>query len=414
MSFVPAALQPITADEHLKIESFYRSFGTSLYIANTAACLYTMTNLKVDSKFNSSSILPNRASIAVSTNNASTIINKSHQSDIDHNILKDFMNNRYQNHVSVYHRGVPLWLFNSGTNPRRPFKQLKFTLAEKGTGFILWQDRIDSCSEFKIYSLRKNDNKIINFISYCDKIDLKESKFIKVNDLFTSMLITFKASDRKTTVFVKFDLNNEAASFYDYYLNINKLKNLEIKQRTKSLPVGLGAQKFEQLKQNQMVTKRLHSKLNEQKRQNRQSFLNTGIKLKRISKNEISNPCDLKHIINICSSDRDSYYTLSKLLPASVYSSMSTSSSYASAPISTDLSGSSTSVSNTSSSSTSSIASTNSVLVNKSDKRHSINCNREQKDQLSSLSSISLSITTPFKLIGNQDINECHKQTKNF
>ena len=49
------------------------------------------------------------------------------------------MNNEYQSHASVCHRGIPLWLLNSGKNPCRPHRQLKFTLAEYGTGFILWQ-----------------------------------------------------------------------------------------------------------------------------------------------------------------------------------------------------------------------------------------------------------------------------------
>lgn len=144
MSFVPVLMQPISAEEQLKIESFYRSFGTSIYTSNAYACLYTMVNSKTNAKnnFEQISIPKNRASIAVSTGNTSTILNKTSSLDIDHGILKDFMNNRYQNHVSVYHRGVPLWLFNSGSNPRRPNRQLKFTLAEKGTGFILWQVNI--------------------------------------------------------------------------------------------------------------------------------------------------------------------------------------------------------------------------------------------------------------------------------
>ena len=49
------------------------------------------------------------------------------------------------------------------------------------------------------------------------------------------MIITFKASDRKTRVFFKFDLNNEAALFYDYFIGINRIQMKEIKERTKSL-----------------------------------------------------------------------------------------------------------------------------------------------------------------------------------
>jgi hypothetical protein len=39
------------------------------------------------------------------------------------------------------------------------------------------------------------------------------------------------------------------------------------------------------------------------------------LKCKKITKKEISPPCNLKHIINITPSDRNVYYTLSKLLP---------------------------------------------------------------------------------------------------
>ena len=37
---------PISFEEKGKIESFYSSYGTSLYTAGACACLYTMTNLK--------------------------------------------------------------------------------------------------------------------------------------------------------------------------------------------------------------------------------------------------------------------------------------------------------------------------------------------------------------------------------
>ncbi len=469
MSFLPAELLPISSEEQLKIESFYKSFGTSLYTANTAACLYTMTNLKVDSlntfvsPSTSSLSSMNRASIALSTGNTSTIvknlnkpiINNHRLPEINHSILKDFMLNRYQNHVSVYHRGVPLWLFNSGKNPRRPNQQLKFTLAEKGTGFILWQDRIDTNSDYRIYGMRKSDKKIINFNAYCsaklindNDSNLRENKFHKVNELFTAMLITFRASDRKTTVFVKFDLNNEAASFYEYYLNINQVKQIEMKQRTKSLPAGIGIQivnkgfagQINSGGDKNVVTKRMTLKMNEQKRQqylkNRQSYYNNiannnnGIKYRRISKNDISNPCDLKHIININHSDRDSYYTLSKLLPTTVYSSsISTSnsynSSYSSSSPTNDLSclssssnsNSSTSISLSSNNNSNNNNNNNSEISNEPKRHSTSNCKSkpEQIEQLSSLSSVSLSLSPPFKLIGNQliDIN-FRKQIRNF
>ena len=89
--------------------------------------------------------------------------------------------------------------------------------------------------------MRKNDLRILNFTTYLERTNdaLKELNYKNLNETFSSMIITFKASDRKTTVFVKFDLNNEAALFYDYFMSINRLKRQEIKQRTKSLPGNL-------------------------------------------------------------------------------------------------------------------------------------------------------------------------------
>ena len=180
IAHIQKSLDPITPEEQDKIESFYSSYGTSLYTAGSCACLYTMTNIKTtttQSNLDYSHRIvkpsnPNRASMAIGSTNLAMKNATKKAGEIDHEILKDFMNNKYQNHVSVYHRGVPLWLFNSGTNPRRPSKQVKFTLAEKGTGFILWQDRIDACSDFKIYAQRKKDHKIVNYSTYCDKLEV--------------------------------------------------------------------------------------------------------------------------------------------------------------------------------------------------------------------------------------------------
>ena len=102
--------------------------------------------------------------------------------EIKAEIVQDFMDNKYQSHVSVYHRGVPLWLFNSGANPRRPCKQLKFTLAEKGTGFILWQDRIDACSDFKLFARRKSDQKIVNYSSHRQKLQIRDGESLFNHD----------------------------------------------------------------------------------------------------------------------------------------------------------------------------------------------------------------------------------------
>jgi len=265
--------QMISNEEHAKIESFYKSFGTQLHVTNNYATLYTMTL----NDTNESKVVLDQ------------IINLFMLND-DSAILKQ--------NWTVCHRGIPLWLFNTGANPRRPYRQLKFTLAEKGTGFILWQDRIDLRSDFKIFRRRKNEASSRNsqkssllYSLYQDNLqDSSSSNFI----------ITFKASDRKTLVFIKFDVYQEVFKFFNHYLKIHNKLCEEIRQRTKSLPTGF----TNEIKKPQSI-----------------------LKYKRISKHDISLPKDIKHLINVRINEKNSYYTLSKLLPSISSNSLSTSSS---------------------------------------------------------------------------------------
>jgi hypothetical protein len=366
----------MSSDELLKIESFYRSYGTLLNIGGSCACLYTMSNAKTYTQptylvnnelkahhHHNHHHNPKRSSF-ISSKQAHTNASLNMAArEIDTNILKDFMEAKHQNHVSVYHRGVPLWLFNSGVNPRRPSRQLKFTLAERGTGFILWQDRIDAQSDLKIYSVTKADSKLINYATYLEKIHelstLSQqevaSKIEKSLDLFSSMLITFRASDKKTTVFIKFDVTNETAKFYDYYLQVIKRISTDIKQKTKSLPVGTSPTHLNQFNKSVRIKsghlnlrdelQATHQELyfnysknlmnddtneklarvssNQRNNPKRRSFYfsntpNNKAKRATITKSDISAPANPKHIININLFDRQIYYTLSKLIPESI------------------------------------------------------------------------------------------------
>ena len=202
-------------------------------------------------------------------------------------------------------QGIPLWLFNTGNNPRRSYRQLKFTLAEKGTGFILWQDRIDLRSDFKIFRRRKIESSSKNQ-QKSSLYSLYQENLLDSNFQASNLIITFKASDRKTLVFVKFDVGNEVLKFFNYYLKIHSRLCEEIRQRTKSLPTGVGS---EINKKPPMPTPPQHQQQSQQKQQI------SILKYKRISKHDISLPKDIKHLINIKINDRNSYYTLSKLLP---------------------------------------------------------------------------------------------------
>ena len=45
----------------------------------------------------------------------------------------------------LLHRGYPIWLYNTGLNPRRT-SELRLIIVDEKTGFILWSDRINSIS----------------------------------------------------------------------------------------------------------------------------------------------------------------------------------------------------------------------------------------------------------------------------
>ena len=82
-------------------------------------------------------------------------------------------------------RGFPLWLLNSGENPRRP-AELRFFLLEKSTGFLLWSDRL-SC----------------------------QSRLLRPAPL----TLTFRHSSGHSSIMLKFDSKEEEAfaRFYSYF-----------------------------------------------------------------------------------------------------------------------------------------------------------------------------------------------------
>ena len=140
--------------------------------------------------------------------------------------------------------------------------------------------------------------------------NLSRNNANKSTDLFSAILITFRASDKKTTVFVKFDMNQEAAKFFDYYARINCKLSQEVKQRTKSLPAGVNiniTNKGFTTSNNPANYDNLNNVVKRAKKpaannnlthMKRQSYLAQMInRQKRISKHEISMPSNLKHII---------------------------------------------------------------------------------------------------------------------
>lgn len=210
---IPDASSPesdltIPAHELQKVESFYQSFGTLLYTSKSYADLYTIPTVQLKGRRLQEAF--NRNSIATS---ASIREDYTGSELIDECVAIDFLKDKYKSLISVHHRGIPLWLFNTGSNPRRPVRQLKFTLAEKGTGFILWQDRIDSLSTFKLFLLDKSRDKAIQIESLAHFNKLANDT--QLNDAV--VVFKFKASDKKTSVFIKFDLCFEAVKFNEYF-----------------------------------------------------------------------------------------------------------------------------------------------------------------------------------------------------
>jgi hypothetical protein len=231
----------------------------------------------------------------------------SQYNEVDNETLKDFLTNKQNDNddIKAYHRGIPLWLFNA-SNPRRSTRQLKFTLAERGTGFILWQDRIDAKSQIRLYAMQAKNNEIINYLNY------KKENNQHQRAAFSSFLITFKASDRRTTVFIRFDLESEVEEFFNYYIKMesivvnDSISNMNSINKTKSLPTGMMGLHSQRIF-NKSSTLKIHQI-------NALSFETTK-KNKRINKNDISSPLTIQHIINIKSSDKSSFYTFNKLLP---------------------------------------------------------------------------------------------------
>jgi hypothetical protein len=367
LKFAASQKTPISDTDRLKIESFYRSFGTSLFVCSSSACLYTVNSAKKSQACSTTNTLQkvaNRNSMQ-SMRQLNNINNQQHtlpQSyEVDQDLIKNIINNEQKlpDNISVSHCGIPLWLFNTGINSRRPNRQLKFTLSEKGTGFILWQDRIDLNSHLKMYTIKKEENSNLICIENFNQFLLNnEENDAKINQTHLPILITFRASDKKTSVFIRFDINNEAISFYNYYLDLLK-KNADMMcstQRAKSLPAGLTSSsvystvnryhksntfkidtnksklnnKYTGSKTGTIFSTRNNDNLNinninnnnntiNNRKMKRQScfitFSSTN-KIKKITKNDISNPSNVKHITNIKPNDRSVFYTLSKLLPS--------------------------------------------------------------------------------------------------
>jgi hypothetical protein len=157
-----------TNEEILKVESFYRSMGTKVFASNHLVDLFTTS---IQSIFN--------------------------LSDWSHEIS-----------------GVPVWIFNTGVNPKRK-KGLTFIIADRVTGFAL--RRIDSVNYLNdIKWTRKN---VITF-RVDNKIDesQKRNNKNKLNKQSTNNLDN--QLSEKYLYALEFKNEFECSRFYDYYRSI--------------------------------------------------------------------------------------------------------------------------------------------------------------------------------------------------
>jgi hypothetical protein len=163
----------------------------------------------------------------------------------------------------LFQRGLPVWLLNSGTNPKRPTR-LSLIIAENGSGFPIWQDTIDGFS------------------------DVKQAR---------AQHLTFRLSDQTTLAVIRFNDLSSSKDFYAFYKSVRNDRRYEhlfstnlSNKHQRSSSCGMALRK---------------------RRKNH----------KNISKSSISNPCQFQHITSLQIKDRSRLISLDQcLIPTPNYS----------------------------------------------------------------------------------------------
>ena len=203
----------LSANDILQVESAYRSIGTQVYASRCLCDLYITTADRLSK-------------------------------------LEDWI---------LFQHGLPVWLLNSGTNPKRQ-SRLSLIIAEYGSGFPIWQDTINGQS------------------------DIKQAR---------EQHITFRLSDQVTLAVLRFNDFNASKEFFSYYVSIRnnpRYRHLFTNGHHRSSSCGA---MFNQAR------KSSHS----------------------LSKSSISNPCQFQHITRLQVKDRTRLTTLNRcLMPAQTYS----------------------------------------------------------------------------------------------
>jgi hypothetical protein len=140
-----------------RIESLYSSMGSHIYVSPCLVRLFILTDLQVCS-------------------------------------LEEW---------KLIHRGYPIWLYNTGLNPRRS-SELRLIIVDEKTGFILWSDRITSISNIiqptnLTLSFRHSSNNssiMLRFECENEKFFKRFYSYLKQNQFYTDNILRKKISKR--------------------------------------------------------------------------------------------------------------------------------------------------------------------------------------------------------------------------
>ena len=163
----------------------------------------------------------------------------------------------------LYQHGLPVWLLNSGTDPKRQ-SRLSLIIAEYGSGFPIWQDTINGFSGVK-YARAQH--------------------------------ITFRLSDQITLAVLRFNDLSASKEFYSYY------EAIRCEHRYEHLFSTVATNKYHRSSSCGSILTKC--------RKNR----------KNINKSSISNPCQFQHIVSLQVKDRARLMSLDQcLVPSKNYS----------------------------------------------------------------------------------------------
>lgn len=214
--------------------------------------------------------------------------------------------------------GVPVWVFNTGLNPKRP-KGLSLVMAEKKTGFALWRlDNITYSNDFKWTKPGHMSFKVFsNNLNFLEGVNsqmshLKNKRSLKKNKsrpMSISNTVSSNLSAAAAAYSFRSSISSNDMKFldstYNEYSDFNLLRSIKLNGDNKnSQPYIFAALKFDNefecSKFFEFYRILFSNSQNEDlfnphyKPTNKTSFIKCF--LKKITKNSISSPCAFHHI----------------------------------------------------------------------------------------------------------------------